>query len=296
MVLLLFMLLQLAFPQRSAAQPAGGKDELSNQLLNLADPLVLKCEEPAARVAAVGATLIKARSRVPSHAFRFHVMASSPPNSFSTPNGDVFVTTGLLDLLKSADELAIVLAREIEMVESEVAWREYVKARDAGNTAAWAGGGLALAVVGAGLVTQMVVAPGVPLPHSLVILAPGVAAVPVVAHQSGWNEALARSQAPAKFRFGRPLTATAFDVFLLKLLEDGYAPGVELEVDRKALNLAREAGYSPAALVSLLEKFTMGGGSWSSHLESAAPGLERRIAQAERLVGYRKAKGGGPSR
>jgi predicted Zn-dependent protease len=85
-------------------------------------------------------------------------------------------------------------------------------------------------------------------------------------------------------------------VFLLKLLEDGYAPGVELEVDRKALNLAREAGYSPAALVSLLEKFTMGGGSWSSHLESAAPGLERRIAQAERLVGYRKAKGGGPSR
>ncbi|MFM7205721.1 MAG: M48 family metalloprotease [Planctomycetaceae bacterium] len=49
--------------------------------------------------------------------YRFHVLAVSDVNAFALPGGDVFVTEGLLEFLRSEAELAFVLGHEIAHVD-----------------------------------------------------------------------------------------------------------------------------------------------------------------------------------
>ncbi|MBI4368595.1 MAG: M48 family metalloprotease [Elusimicrobia bacterium] len=50
--------------------------------------------------------------------FRFQIVVSTYPNAFSSPDGNIFITTGLLKLCaNNEDEMAAVLAHEISHVE-----------------------------------------------------------------------------------------------------------------------------------------------------------------------------------
>jgi predicted Zn-dependent protease len=68
--------------------------------------------ESAAWVGAVGQRLARHSPRQDVD-YRFHVVDLERPNAFALPGGPIFVTRGMLALLRSEDELAGVLAHEI---------------------------------------------------------------------------------------------------------------------------------------------------------------------------------------
>jgi Putative Zn-dependent protease, contains TPR repeats len=51
--------------------------------------------------------------------YKFHVIEGFYPNAFSAPGGHIYITSGLLSLLKSESELAAILAHEITHVDAK---------------------------------------------------------------------------------------------------------------------------------------------------------------------------------
>lgn len=85
---------------------------LSNQFCNLLRPIFVESDTLLARIDSIDNRLQTAEgSSAPSES-RIHVLNHPTPNAFSIAPNDIYLTTGLLDLLKNEDELAIVLARE----------------------------------------------------------------------------------------------------------------------------------------------------------------------------------------
>ncbi len=81
-------------------------------------PVLSATDSCAAYVAQVGAAVAAASNDPePFHGYLFAVMKSPEVNAFAVPGGFVFVTTGMLAFLKTEDELAVVLAREIARLE-----------------------------------------------------------------------------------------------------------------------------------------------------------------------------------
>jgi predicted Zn-dependent protease len=75
-----------------------------------ADSVFVDDSNAVAQVAAIAAPL---RAVVDTHGVPFHYyVIEGEPNAFALPGGHIFVTTGLLDLLDSPEELAGVLAHE----------------------------------------------------------------------------------------------------------------------------------------------------------------------------------------
>ena len=69
-----------------------------------------------ARIREVGLRLVAASGNPHSYEFRFYIVNDSDPNAFAMPGGYVYITTGLLKMIESEDELAAVLAHEIAHV------------------------------------------------------------------------------------------------------------------------------------------------------------------------------------
>jgi len=74
-------------------------------------------------VGAVGARLA-AKSPRQDVSYRFHVADIEEPNAFALPGGPIFVTRGLLALVRSEDELAGVLAHEVAHVAARHSVRQ----------------------------------------------------------------------------------------------------------------------------------------------------------------------------
>jgi predicted Zn-dependent protease len=68
------------------------------------------------RVAAIGHRLTEGVRRV-GIKYAFHVVPGSEVQAFAFPGGQIFITTGMLDFLRSDDELAGVLGHEIAHVD-----------------------------------------------------------------------------------------------------------------------------------------------------------------------------------
>jgi predicted Zn-dependent protease len=84
-----------------------------------------------AAVAALGAKLGASSAR-PELFWTFSVLDSPKVNAFAAPGGYVFVTTGLLQKVKTEDALAGVLAHEITHVTNRDAIRSYLTAKEWG--------------------------------------------------------------------------------------------------------------------------------------------------------------------
>jgi len=76
---------------------------------------LVKDEEITRRVALIGKALAAYCAR-PELNFRFGVLNSNSINAYSAPGGYVFITRGLYDSVKNDQELAAVLAHEIEHI------------------------------------------------------------------------------------------------------------------------------------------------------------------------------------
>ena len=93
-------------------------------------------------------TLAQAMARKagrPEISYRVEILADAKANAYATPGGYVFVTSGLLDLVRSEEELAGVLAHEIGHVNEKHVLSKVLKSDDTavGTLARVAGGGRA---------------------------------------------------------------------------------------------------------------------------------------------------------
>ncbi len=65
----------------------------------------------------IGHTLASASDRPETYqGYRFVVLKSTHRNAYAVPSGYIFITTGLLDIVKNEDELAAVMAHEVSHI------------------------------------------------------------------------------------------------------------------------------------------------------------------------------------
>lgn len=83
------------------------------------------------RVSRVGQEILR-ENRVADQDYRFIVLDSDTINAFAAPTGPLYVTTGMLGILESDDELAAVLGHELSHSERKHARRQYERANEAG--------------------------------------------------------------------------------------------------------------------------------------------------------------------
>lgn len=76
----------------------------------------------------IGQRLVSAIPGGTSHQYSFNVIPSDEVNAFAMPGGDIFVFTGLLKLVGTKDQLAAVLAHEIQHVENRHSMRAHYRA------------------------------------------------------------------------------------------------------------------------------------------------------------------------
>ncbi len=70
-------------------------------------------------------TLLAARVGRPEITFRFGILNSENVNAYATPGGFIFVTKGLLKLVRSESELACILGHEIAHVNEKHMYKEF---------------------------------------------------------------------------------------------------------------------------------------------------------------------------
>ena len=61
------------------------------------------------------------------HSFKFYILADSRPVAYAAPNGMIFVSRGLLDIIRNEAELACVLGHEISHVVQQHGYAEIMK-------------------------------------------------------------------------------------------------------------------------------------------------------------------------
>lgn len=83
--------------------------------------------ELIARIERVAAPLIKDTYRK-NIDYKFRVLDSTEVNAFASPNGYIYITKGLLDIVESDDELAFVIAHEMGHIEKKHAVIRYRRA------------------------------------------------------------------------------------------------------------------------------------------------------------------------
>lgn len=83
------------------------------------------------RVEEVGQRLLK-ENRFLDQGYRFIVLDTDTINAYAAPTGPIYVTTGMLEILESDDELAAILGHELSHSERKHARQQYERSREAG--------------------------------------------------------------------------------------------------------------------------------------------------------------------
>lgn len=259
---------------------------------------VYEDSDVCARVAEIGQKMVAASGNPSGFSFHFYVLNSPDVTTFSAPGGPVYVTTGLLQHLKSEDELAVVLGHEIahinerHMMKTETSERSKIFWGRVLIVGAVAGGAFAGAVVqvetAKALTNTVAMVPAgqtqaytVPTRNFGLISSTTVPSVPqyrlLTADPAGSQLAGLTNRAVA---WG---TASGGET-LLNLYFQGYKNDYEFAADKLAIEYADKAGYDGGALIHVLERLSGSTGEISpneiSHLHSSSKGLEARTVQA----------------
>ena len=101
----------------AARVPVTWEEQLGGAIVEQFAPVARRCEDPArqARIDAIVARLT-AQARPQPYTFHVTVMNTSVVNALAAPGGQIILFRGLLERTESAEELAGVLAHEIEHV------------------------------------------------------------------------------------------------------------------------------------------------------------------------------------
>lgn len=181
--------------------------------------------------------------------YSFRIVKMEEPNAFSLPGGFIFVTTGMLDLNLTDDQLAALLGHEITHIKNEHS-RKMAKRQTIMNL----------------LYQAMVLGVAFGMKDNNQRIDP-TTGYPLPTHK---DEILQGS--------------AAFGVIFQELLLRGFNRELELEADREGMRYAAGAGYSPDGTNQLFELMhrhifeAPGYGYWMTH-----PYLEDRMEIARTL-------------
>jgi len=224
--------------------------------------IILFDEALTKRIAEIGNKVIKASDK-PDVNCTFRIINNPTINAYSTASGKrnfIYINTGLLDIIESEDELAVVLAHEIAHAVKKhqikflksVAWSVFVK-----NFLLEFGADVAGIYLGP-------------------VLAPSAASAVHTSQIVTSTTAFLGSKAVA------PIIVT---------IVQGYGKKQELEADALGIKYAAKAGYQPTAYIAFLkklksikDKLKINEKNYASCLINAKPGLEERIKYAEKLI------------
>lgn len=222
---------------------------------------ILFSEALSERISEIGNTVAGVSER-PGMNYTFRIINDPTINAYSVSGGFIYVTTGLLDILESEDELAGVLAHEIHHTNASHQMKFIYAAyqrRIAGSILGIFFGYL----LGAGA-------------------AHAVANSPYYA----MSEQLAQERVRTAVKLGMAL-GDEIGVWMVK----GYGKEQELEADARAVEYTQKAGYDPQALISVFKKLIsirkalgINERNYVSSLINAEPGLEERIRNAELIL------------
>ncbi|HJZ11958.1 MAG TPA: M48 family metalloprotease, partial [Acidobacteriota bacterium] len=182
--------------------------------------------------------------------FSFRIVKMEEPNAFALPGGFIFVTTGMLDLDLTDDELAALLGHEVTHIKNG-----HISKMNKRQT----------------LMNLLY--------QALII---GIA-VGVRDEGSGYNPATGMPTRSAKTEILSG--SAAFGLIFQELLLRGFSRDLELDADHGGMVAAAGAGFSPAGTPGLFEKMRRriyeapGFGYWRTH-----PYLDDRVGIARSLA------------
>ena len=219
-----------------------------------------------ARVNDVGQNVVEASGNPHAFDFRFFVINSSDPTAFAVPGGYVYITSSLLENLRSEDELAAVLAHEIGHVNERHAMKIGMSS---GAKTFWrivlaAGSIAAAAYIGT------VVADAMPATNAL-----------------NYSAQQTQMQLVQLSMTATQMSTSSLGGRLVVSFYKGYDEEYEFVADDLALKYVQDSGYDPDALIAVLSRIGGDGGSevaGISHLHSDAALLEKRNAHARETL------------
>lgn len=197
---------------------------------------------------------------------KVYIIASPQPNAFAIPNGDILVTTAMLEALETTDELAAVLAHELDHILQHDSMARLL-ARESADMQAQ-GIMVATSLIGAvvGAAIQMPTAGFQPASMSQQI------AGNVVQNAFSTAGAVAGQSLGAEMVYG-------------------YAQEVELRADSNGAKIMAAAGYDASAEITMLEALKEIQATAAKRRElitsgfiNAQPGLESRSSEMRKLV------------
>lgn len=171
------------------------------------------------------------------------ILDSDEINAMATPGGHIFISRGLIQAVNSEDALAAVIAHEIAHIQLKHSINAIKASR---VTSAVAQAAKASAMAGLVLINDS------------------------FDHAAFSDEQMEQILAAAESFSDITLEITD------KLIKSGFSKAQEFEADEKALHLLADAGYSPYAMVDMLEMIPSGGdhGWGATH-----PSPEDRISE-----------------
>lgn len=130
-----FLACGLCYPQRSRDALYDDLDLALGEMVAIqverSYPLIAEDDPALRRVRRVGQRLLQ-RNRFLDQGYRFEVLDSDSVNAYAAPTGPIYVTRGLLQGLRSDDELAAVLGHELSHSERRHGRQQYLQSRQTG--------------------------------------------------------------------------------------------------------------------------------------------------------------------
>lgn len=228
----------------------------------------------------------------PEIEYKVKIINDPLPVASSFPNGFIYVSTGLLDILENEDELAAVLSNVIVRMHEKYQYNAFTtewKRRKTIKTvstvisiALAVGGGVAIgADIGDNLAKALIAAGTV-----AAVAGVQVAGEKMIKHLPSKKVSL-NKMGPHLNSYDLATSSSVFIFF--KEVYEGYDSEKELKATELSIQNLNKAGCNPKALVSVLERFAklrdeyLANG-YICNLLIAQPGFERRIAYAQELI------------
>ena len=212
----------------------------------------------------------------------YRIINSAIPNAASVP-GFIYITTGLLENLKDEDEVATIIAHEIAHNSKSHQISFFNGIRDRESTAE----------LRSTIVSELV---GLALIGLQTKAYASINTRNLSPNQYGYILSSQRQQRMQIDSTVSKIKASS-TIALYESLSRGYTREQELEADKFAVRYTKKAGYSPYALITVLEtlKSLGDGGSVSnklvssktnyvSHLINAEPGIEERMKNIKNII------------
>lgn len=299
-LVIFFFSISAVAPPSAPAMSDGEKERRFGNLLDyyVSEMFVMLNDDAVTdRVGEVARKLMSASGR-PAADVKVGVINDPLPLAFALPGNYVYVSTGLLDMLGSEEELAAALsdriAHELKGYEYEAFQHDWSKRKTISTifgilTVAMMVGGIALSAAAASAAS----AGNVAAAQSAINASNNLTSAAMAATW-GMGENMARDVPEQKVALNRAgphlmspsLAEKSCVISLFKDVYEGYDEKKELETVDEASGLLRRAGYDPGALARLYSKMLAARGIYQSKgyvssLMCAKPVLEKKIEHAD---------------